>query len=256
MARVKDKVAIVTGGVDGIGGAISALLAQEGAKVAVFDVQDGKGADLVASIKAAGGTARYWHVDVTDEGAVKRSFDEVVQAFGRLDVVVSNAGIAGPNVPTHEVTVEDWNRTFAINSTAVFLCTKHAVPHMRKVGGGSIVNISSIYGLVGAADLPPYHASKGAVRCMSKNDALYYAPDKIRVNSVHPGYIWTPLVERIGVEAGMDAASFRKTLAAKHPIGDVGRPQDIAYGVLFLASDESAFMTGSELVIDGGYTAA
>lgn len=255
MDRVKGKVAIVTGGVDGIGGAISTLLAQEGAKVAVLDIQDGKGADLVASIKAAGGTARYWHLDVTQEPDVQRVFGEVAQAFGKLDVVVANAGITGPNAPTHEVTLEDWNRTFAINTTAVFLSTKHAVPHMRKAGGGSIINLSSIYGIVGARDLPPYHASKGAVRCMSKNDALLYAPERIRVNSVHPGFIWTPLVERFGTENGLGADEFRKLLAAKHPIGDVGRPVDIAYGVLFLASDESAFMTGSELVIDGGYTA-
>ncbi|MGJ7505274.1 MULTISPECIES: SDR family NAD(P)-dependent oxidoreductase [unclassified Variovorax] len=255
MGRVNGKVAIVTGGVEGIGGAISTLLAREGAKVAVLDIQDAKGATLVSSIKSAGGTAQYWHVDVTAEADVARVFADVVETFGKLDVLVANAGIAGPNVPTHEVTLEDWNRTFAINSTAVFLCTKHGVPHMRAAGGGSIINMSSVYGLVGASDLPPYHASKGAVRCMTKNDALLYAADKIRVNSVHPGYIWTPMVERLGLDAGLDMKEFRSAMDAKHPVGHVGLPEDIANGVLFLASDETTFMTGSELVIDGGYTA-
>ncbi|MGJ7498053.1 SDR family NAD(P)-dependent oxidoreductase [Variovorax sp. RT4R15] len=255
MGRVNGKVAIVTGGVEGIGGAISTLLAREGAKVAVLDIQDAKGATLVSSVNSAGGTAQYWHVDVTAEADVARVFADVVETFGKLDVLVANAGIAGPNVPTHEVTLEDWNRTFAINSTAVFLCTKHAVPHMRAAGGGSIINISSVYGIVGASDLPPYHASKGAVRCMTKNDALLYAADKIRVNSVHPGYIWTPMVEKLGLDAGLDMKEFRSALDAKHPVGHVGLPEDIAHGVLFLASDETTFMTGSELVIDGGYTA-
>lgn len=138
-----------------------------------------------------------------------------------------------------------------INVKGVFFCTKHAVPHMKKSGGGSIVNISSIYGIVGAADLPPYHASKGAVRVMSKTDALQYAKDNIRVNSVHPGFIWTPLVEELGKED----PGFREHLDSLHPIGHIGEPIDIAYGILYLISDESKFTTGSELVIDGGYTA-
>jgi len=136
----------------------------------------------------------------------------------------------------------------------VFLCTKHAIPYMRKAGGGSIINLCSIYGLVGALDVPPYHASKGAVRLLTKTDALYYAPDRIRVNSVHPGFIWTPMVENFLKSQG-DVEAGRKALAAAHPIGNVGEPLDIAYGIVYLASDESKFVTGSELVIDGGYTA-
>ena len=141
-----------------------------------------------------------------------------------------------------------------VNARGVFLCTKHAIPHLRRRGGGSIVNLSSIYGLVGAKDNPPYHASKGAVRIMSKTDALLYAEEGIRVNSVHPGFIWTPMVEGFLRAAG-DVEEGRRQLDRLHPVGHIGRPQDVAYGVLYLASDESAFVTGSELVIDGGYTA-
>ena len=137
-----------------------------------------------------------------------------------------------------------------VNVKGVFFCTKHAIAHMQKSGNGSIVNLSSIYGLIGAGDIPPYHASKGAVRLMSKNDALIYAKDNIRVNSVHPGFIWTPLVE----ELGKKNPGFRKQLDSLHPIGHVGESIDIAYGILYLISDESKFVTGSELVIDGGYT--
>jgi NAD(P)-dependent dehydrogenase (short-subunit alcohol dehydrogenase family) len=136
----------------------------------------------------------------------------------------------------------------------VFFCTKHAIPHLRRAGGGSIVNLSSIYGLVGAPDVPPYHASKGAVRLMTKTDALLYAREGIRVNSVHPGYIWTPMVENHLKSLG-DVEEGRKALAELHPVGRVGEPDDIAYGILYLASDEARFVTGSELVIDGGYTA-
>lgn len=142
-----------------------------------------------------------------------------------------------------------------VNVKAVFFCTKHVIYYMQKAGGGSIINLSSIYGLVGAADLPPYHASKGTVMLMSKNDAFLYAKDNIRVNSVHPGYIWTPLVEKLGVESPQGVEEFKKHLDSLHPIGHVGEPIDIAYGILYLASDESKFVTGSALVIDGGYTA-
>ena len=137
----------------------------------------------------------------------------------------------------------------------MFLCTKYAIPYMQQAGGGSIINLSSIYGLVGAQDLPPYHASKGAVRLMSKTDALLYARDNIRVNSVHPAFIWTPLVEELGRQSPEGVAAFRQHLDSLHPIGHVGESLDIAYGILYLASDESKFVTGSELVIDGGYTA-
>lgn len=142
----------------------------------------------------------------------------------------------------------------AVNVEGVFYCTKHAIPHMRASGGGSIVNLSSIYGLVGSADAPPYHASKGAVRLMSKTDAILYAGDGIRVNSVHPGYIWTPMVEEALAKRG-DVEEQRKAAAALHPLGRIGEAGEVAQAILFLASDESSFVTGSELIVDGGYTA-
>jgi NAD(P)-dependent dehydrogenase (short-subunit alcohol dehydrogenase family) len=186
---------------------------------------------------------------------VRSSFADVRKRFGRIDILVNNAGIAGASKPTHEITEEEWDKVQAVNVKGVFLCTKHAIPFLREAGGGSIINLSSIYGLIGAADMPPYHASKGAVRLMSKTDALLYAKDKIRVNSVHPGYIWTPMVEGVGKESGKSPEEFRREINALHPLGHIGEPNDVAYGILYLASDESKFVTGSELVIDGGYTA-
>ncbi|MFP4387623.1 MAG: SDR family NAD(P)-dependent oxidoreductase, partial [Desulfococcaceae bacterium] len=181
--------------------------------------------------------------------------DEVVQTFGGLDGLVNNAGISGTNKPTDKIGGDAWDKVMEVNVKGVFLCTKHAIPHLRNAGGGSIVNLSSIYGLVGAPDLPPYHASKGAVRLMTKTDALLYAKENIRVNSIHPGYIWTPLVEELAKRADQSVEAFREDLANRHPVGRVGDPEDIAWGVVYLASDESKFVTGSELVIDGGYTA-
>jgi NAD(P)-dependent dehydrogenase (short-subunit alcohol dehydrogenase family) len=254
MGRVEGKVAVVTGGALGIGRATCLLLAREGAKVAVMDVRDDAAAQVVEEIRAAGGTARAWHLDVSDEENVRTALAEVVDAFGGLHVLVNNAGITGSSKPTHELTIEEWDRVQRVNVVGVFLCTKHAIPYLRAAGGGSIVNLSSIYGLVSAPDVPPYHASKGAVRVMSKTDALLYAGDKIRVNSVHPGFIWTPMVERF-LGTMRDAEAGRKAVDALHPLGHMGDPDDIAYGILYLASDESKFVTGSELVIDGGYTA-
>jgi NAD(P)-dependent dehydrogenase (short-subunit alcohol dehydrogenase family) len=255
MPRVCGKTAIVTGGALGIGRAACVLLAREGAKVAVTDVLDEAGAKVVAEIKSQGGTARYWHLDVSKEKQVARVFREIAKALGGIDVLVSNAGIAGVNKRTEQVTELEWDRVIAVNVKGVFFGTKYAVPYMRKRGGGSIINLSSIYGLVGAPDLPPYHASKGAVRLMTKTDALILAPDKIRVNSVHPGYIWTPLVASLAGKSTQKQKALRKRLGSLHPIGHIGEPDDVAYGILYLASDESKFVTGSELVIDGGYTA-
>lgn len=255
MARVQDKVAIVTGGALGIGEATCRLLAQEGARVAVTDIKDEPGQALATEIEGQGGTARYWHLDVTDEKQVQQVLAEVKQAFGSIDVLVNNAGIAGVNKPTHEVTREEWEQVININVTGVFLCTKYAVPHMQQAGAGSIINLSSIYGLIGAPDLPPYHASKGAVRLMTKTDALLYAKDRIRVNSVHPGYIWTPLVEELAERSEEGPEAFRQRLHDAHPVGHPGEPDDVGWGVVYLASDESKFVTGTELIIDGGYTA-
>nr|PZN86781.1 MAG: short-chain dehydrogenase [Pseudomonadota bacterium] len=255
MARTAGKVAVVTGGALGIGAATCAMLAREGAAVAITDVLEKEGQALAERIRADGGKAQFWALDVTDEAAVERVFNEVVNTFGKLDVLVNNAGIAGASKPTHELTAEEWDKVINVNVRGVFFCTKHAVPHMRRAGSGSIINLSSIYGIIGAPDLPPYHASKGAVRLMTKTDALLYAKDKIRVNSVHPGFIWTPLVEQLAKSSPQGLEAYRRELDAKHPLGHVGEPDDIAAGIVYLASDEAKFVTGSELVIDGGYTA-
>lgn len=255
MKRIEGKVAVVTGGVLGIGRATSLLLAKEGAKVAVVDLKDEEGKNVIAEIEAFGGIAKFWHLDTTKEKEVKAVFADIVSEFGKIDVLVNNAGISGVDKPTHEITEEEWDKVINVNVKGVFFCAKHVIPYMQKAGSGSIINMSSIYGLVGAGDIPPYHASKGAVRLMSKNDALLYAKDNIRVNSVHPGFIWTPLVEELGKRSPDGVEAFKKHLDSLHPIGQMGEPADIAYGVLYLASEESKFVTGSELVIDGGYTA-
>lgn len=254
MSRVAGKVAIVTGSALGIGRATSTLLAKEGAKVAVTDILDDEAAALAEEIRDSSGEASFWHLDVTKEEEVRSVFADIRERFGSIDVLVNNAGIAGVDKPTHEIAEDEWDQVMLVNVKGVFLCTKHAIPVMKSVGGGSIVNLSSIYGMVSAPDIPAYHASKGAVRLMTKTDALLYAADSIRVNSVHPGFIWTPLVEDLGHRSPKGPEAFREHLNELHPLGRVGQPEDIAYGVLYLASDESKFMTGSELVIDGGYT--
>jgi NAD(P)-dependent dehydrogenase (short-subunit alcohol dehydrogenase family) len=237
MHRVNGKTCIVTGASLGIGRACTLRLAEEGGRLALFDVLDDAGAALVAELQSRGAEARYWHVDVGSEQAVHAAIDAVAAHFGGVDVLVNNAGIAGANKPTHEITEEEWDRVQAINVKGVFFCVKHAIAHLRRAGGGSIINLSSIYGLVGAADVPPYHASKGAVRLMSKNDALIYATDRIRVNSIHPGFIWTPMVEHHLRDSGaIDIDAARREVGLLHPLGHMGDVDDIAWGVVYLAS--------------------
>jgi NAD(P)-dependent dehydrogenase (short-subunit alcohol dehydrogenase family) len=255
MKRIENKVAVVTGGARGIGRAICEMFAREGAAVAVTDIIEDEGRQVVDQIQAQGGKAAFWRLDTSAEENIRQVFSELKERLGGFHVLVNNAGISGTNKPTHEIEAEAWDQVIRVNVKGVFLCTKHAVPYMQEEAGGSIINLSSIYGLVGAPDLPAYHASKGAVRLMTKTDALLYAADNIRVNSIHPGYIWTPLVADLAESSGEGVDDFRAQLDAKHPIGHVGEPDDIAYGALYLASDESTFVTGSELVIDGGYTA-
>jgi NAD(P)-dependent dehydrogenase (short-subunit alcohol dehydrogenase family) len=256
MNRVKDKVCIVTGGALGIGRACAERLGQEGGKIAVFDVLDSEGEALVAELRASGIDARYWHVNVASERNVQTAIDQVAALFGGVHVLVNNAGISGSTKLTHEISEEEWDHVQAVNVKGVFFCAKHAIPHLKAAGGGSIVNLSSIYGMIGAPDIPAYHASKGAVRLMSKTDAMIYAPDRIRVNSVHPGYIWTPMVEHhLRASGATDLDAARRDVGLLHPLGHMGEVDDIAWGVVYLASDESKFVTGSELVIDGGYTA-
>jgi len=253
MNRVKGKVAIVTGGSLGIGRATAVLLAKEGAKVAITDVLEREGLKTVDETRGFKEKARFWRLDIAKEKGIKETFAEIYKTFGKVDILVNNAGISGVNKPTHDITVEEWDQVMAVNVKGVFFCTKHVIPLMKK-RGGSIINLSSIYGIVGGPDVPPYHASKGAVRLMTKTDALLYAKDKIRVNSVHPGFIWTPMVKNFLKTQG-NVAEGRKLVDRLHPIGHMGEPDDVAYGILYLASDEAKFVTGSELVIDGGYTA-
>ena len=254
MGRLDGKIAIVTGAALGIGKATAERFAEAGAQVAVTDVLVDEGRELAAQIRDRGGDAEFWEVDVSDEEEVRDMFAEIHDHFEGLDILVNNAGISGIDAPTHEVSSEDWDRVMDVNVKGVFYCTKHAIPYLKERGRGSIINLSSIYGLVGSPDVPPYHASKGAVRLMSKTDALLYAADQIRVNSVHPGYIWTPMVENHLASAG-DVDEGRAEVAVLHPLGHMGDPDDIAYGILYLASEEAKFVTGTELIIDGGYTA-
>ena len=254
MKRLIDKVAVITGAAVGLGRATAIRMAEEGASVALLDVLDGEGLALIEELRARDLPVAWWHCDVSSEREVQAVMQEVVEHFGRIDILVNNAGVAGINKPTHEITEAEWDLVQAINVKGVFFCTKHAIPHLKRAGGGSIINLSSIYGLVGGADVPPYHASKGAVRLMSKTDALIYAPDRIRVNSIHPGFIWTPMVEA-HLSAQGDLEEGKKATAALHPLGHMGEADDIAWGAVYLASDEAKFVTGSELVIDGGYTA-
>ncbi len=255
MKRVKDKSIIITGAALGIGKAAALLCAQHGAKVAVTDIKEEDGQKVVKEIQKNGGQAHFWHLNTANEKEVEQVFNDINTKFGKIDVLVNNAGIAGANKPPHEISEAEWDAVMDINVKGVFFCTKHVIPYLQQNKGGSIINLSSIYGLTGAHDVPPYHASKGAVRLMSKTDAMYYARDKIRVNSIHPGFIMTPLTETLGKQFPGGPAALFKHLDGLHPLGHMGEPDDIAYGILYLASDESKFVTGSELVIDGGYTA-
>jgi NAD(P)-dependent dehydrogenase (short-subunit alcohol dehydrogenase family) len=171
-----------------------------------------------------------------------------------IDILINNVGIIGKNIPTHEITLQEWENVINVNMKGVFLCTKYGVPLMLKKKKGSIVNLSSIYGIVAAGTFPAYHASKGAVRLMTKNDALTYAPYGIRVNSVHPGYIWTSMSENYLKSTSDNLDNAKKEIIDQNPLGCIGETIDVAYGILYLASDEAKFITGTELVIDGGYT--
>ena len=249
--RLEGKVAIVSGGASGIGEATSRLFAREGARVVIADVNDELGGALECDIKNGGQEAAYLRLDVTDEAQWQSVVAETVDMYGRLDIVVNSAGISVPGRHTTEdQSVEGWDAVMAVNARGVFLGTKHAIPEMRNVGGGSVINISSIYGNVGSNGGTAYHASKGAVRTFSKAAAIQYADEQIRVNSVHPGFVDTPMTQGMHAHPGVHDERVRKT-----PLGRMGVPLDIAYGILYLASEESSFVTGSELIIDGGMTA-
>ena len=257
MSRVAGKVALVTGGAAGIGEATARLLAREGARVMVTDIDDAAGNAVADSISAAGGQAIYLHHDVSSERHWEAAVRIAVERFGRLDVLVNNAGIARSGPPEEE-SLEGWRQLMSVNLDGVFLGTRQAILAMKaqSPAGGSIINISSIEGLVGDPNLGTYNASKGGVRLYTKSVAIYCAGAglDIRVNSVHPGYVWTPMVEAYLQEQANPVAA-RAAIEALHPVGHMGEPDDIAYGILYLASDEARFVTGAELVIDGGYTA-
>ena len=255
MNRLLGKIAIVTGGAVGIGRACVERMANEGAKVAIFDLQEAEGIALQNALTAQGHKVAFWKVDVSKEVEQKTAIDAVVAHFGGLHILVNNAGISGSATPTDQTTEQDWDKVQNINVKGVFFGTKHAIAHLRSAGGGSIINLSSIAGLIGIGGLAPYHASKGAVRLMSKNDAITYAADKIRVNSIHPAYIWTPMVENYLRSNNSDFEAAKAGADAVHPIGTMGEPDDIAWAVVWLASNEAKFVTGAEIVIDGGYTA-
>jgi NAD(P)-dependent dehydrogenase (short-subunit alcohol dehydrogenase family) len=252
------KGAIVTGGASGIGEACSETLAREGASVLITDIDDLRGKDVVARITKAGGKAHYLRHDVRDEAAWPGVIAEAETRFGRLDFMVANAGI-GIMVPLAEMTLADWQRQQAINLDGVFLSIKHAIPAMKKAGGGSIVLMSSVAGLRGAPGLAAYSATKGGVRLLAKSVALEHAADNIRCNSVHPGIIATPIWDKIptGAQGGGRNAPIdpRERAAISVPLPRVGEAQDIANGVLFLCTDLGNYITGQELVIDGGMTA-
>ncbi|HQS13686.1 glucose 1-dehydrogenase [Reyranella sp.] len=258
MAQVSGKVAIVTGGASGIGEACAVTLAREGASVLITDIDDTLGKGVVERITKAGGKAHYLRHDVRDEAAWPGIVADAEKHYGRLDIMVANAGI-GIMSPIATMTLADWQRQQAINLDGVFLSIKHSIPAMKRVGGGSIVLMSSVAGLRGAPGLAAYSATKGGVRLLAKSVALEHAADNIRCNSVHPGIIATPIWEKIptGAEGNRRNAPIdpRERAAASVPLPRVGEAQDIANGVLFLCTDAGNYITGQELVIDGGMTA-
>src|SRR5881628_3750454 len=248
--RLAGKVALISGAARGMGAAEAVMFAREGAQVVIGDVLEAEGRGVEAEIKAKGGEAVFARLDVTSESEWQKAVGVAQSRFGKLNVLVNNAGIGGGS-RIEDTAVEDWDRMMDINAKGVFLGTKAAVPAMRRAGGGSIVNISSQLGLVGMRDSsPPYQASKGAVRLLTKLTALQYAGEGIRCNSVHPGPIVTAMTER----RRADPATYQR-MVDRIPLGRYGEADEVAYGVLYLASDEAAFVTGSELVIDGGWTA-
>ena len=248
--RLEGKVAIITGGASGMGAEECRIFAREGAKVVIADVSDDLGRQVEAEIVESGGDAVFMHLDVTSEDAWAEAVNATVERYGKVDILVNNAGISSTHNPDY-MSTEAWDNFMAINAKGVFLGMKSVIPQMQAVGGGSIVNISSISGIVGnVGNHMGYNASKGAVRIVTKSAAVQYAQDGIRVNSVHPGLM--PPMRSSGAAHGPEMRSIR---AGQVPMRRSGRTEEVGYAVLFLASDEASYITGAELVVDGGMTA-
>lgn len=254
MARVQGKRAVITGAASGMGRATAELFAREGARVALLDAQEDAGAAVADDIRAAGGDAMFRRTDVTREDEVREAVDAAARAFGGLDVLVNCAGIIGVDKPTHEVTEQEWDAVFAVDVKGVFFATKTAVPHFLAAGGGSIVNFSSIYGILGNDEFTPYHVAKGAVNMQTRQDAATYGRHRIRVNAVNPSTVLTPLVEGIAADYPGGLPAYEEMMTAHQSLRRLGRPIDVAHAVLFLASDEADWITGVTLPVDGGYT--
>lgn len=251
--RLKDKITLITGSGSGIGKSSALLFAKEGATVIVNDVQEDRGRETVDEIRAAGGQAAFIHADVTDPQSAKAMADEAIRLFGRIDVLFNNAGVSGVGM-LHEVEPEDWDRVIAVNVRGVFLSSKYVLPYMMERKKGNIINMSSCIAEIGLARRASYSTSKGAVLALTKSMQVDYAPYNIRVNALLPGTILTPFVEDYLRRSYDDPEAAYESLKKRQLSGDLGRPEDVAQAALFLASDESKFMMGSPLYIDGGVT--
>lgn len=252
MHTLEGKVGLVTGAGSGIGRETALLMASRGAKVVVADVVDDHGAETVRLIKDAGGEAAFVHADVSDPGQTAAMVKFAVDTYGALHLAVNNAGIGGPAALTGEYPVDGWDKVIGINLTGVFLSMRAELPEMVAAGGGSIVNISSILGFVGFPASCAYVAAKHGVIGLTQNAALEYATQGVRVNSIHPGFIETPLISSAGIEKDSDTWNF---IASKHAMNRWGKPEEVAKAILWLLSDEASFVTGSQYVVDGGYLA-
>ena len=247
--RLQNKVALISGGAKGMGAVEAKLFAKEGAKIVIGDVLETEGKQIEGEINKTGGECLFVPLDVTDENQWNEAVAATVRRFGKLDILINNAGIFRTS-SVEETSSTEWDQVMDINAKGVFLGAKAAIPAMREAGGGSIINLSSVAGLVGAAYSSAYSASKGAVRLFTKSTAIQYATDGVRCNSIHPGVIQTDMTKEAIADSQFKAQRLDPT-----PLARLGQPEDVAYGALYLASDESSFVTGAELVIDGGWTA-
>lgn len=250
MSRLAGKVAIISGGAKGQGATEARMFAKEGAKIVIGDLLDAEGQAVAAEIAEEGGDCTYVHLDVTSEDDWRAAVETAVAQYGKVDVLVNNAGIL-LNGTLEDTTPEAWDAVLDVNAKGVFLGSRAVIAEMRKAGGGSIINISSISGIIGSPNTTAYNASKGAVRLLTKSTAIQYGREGIRANSIHPGPIDTDMIQVVW----QDPKRSREETIARTPLGRIGTVDDVAWGALFLASDESSFMTGSELVMDGGVTA-